>query len=133
MNKICTTIEQSKKLLELGIDVNTADMCWSIFKTSWGERIYTIVAYPMLPNQEKGIEKIHEDLPAWSLTALFGFLPEHTQVPSSLKQNKYVYNFHNGIVEFGDDCHKEKSINLFDAVFEMVCWLKENGKIKKGE
>jgi hypothetical protein len=26
MNKICTSIEQSKKLLELGIDVNTADM-----------------------------------------------------------------------------------------------------------
>lgn len=28
MNKICTNIEQSKKLIELGIDVNTADMFW---------------------------------------------------------------------------------------------------------
>jgi len=28
MNKICTSIEQSKKLIELGIDINTADMCW---------------------------------------------------------------------------------------------------------
>ena len=28
MNKICTSIEQSKKLIELGIDVNTADMFW---------------------------------------------------------------------------------------------------------
>ena len=26
MNKICTSLEQSKKLIELGIDVNTADM-----------------------------------------------------------------------------------------------------------
>ena len=26
MNKICTTIEQSQKLIELGVDVNTADM-----------------------------------------------------------------------------------------------------------
>lgn len=25
---ICTTIEQSKKLIELKIDINTADMCW---------------------------------------------------------------------------------------------------------
>jgi len=25
-SKICTSIEQSKKLIELGIDVNTADM-----------------------------------------------------------------------------------------------------------
>ena len=28
MNKICTSIEQSQKLIKLGIDVNTADMCW---------------------------------------------------------------------------------------------------------
>ena len=26
MNNICTSIEQSQKLIELGIDVNTADM-----------------------------------------------------------------------------------------------------------
>lgn len=30
MNKICTNLEQSKKLIELGIDVNTADMCYRI-------------------------------------------------------------------------------------------------------
>jgi len=28
MNKICTDINQSKKLIELGIDVSTADMYW---------------------------------------------------------------------------------------------------------
>ena len=26
MNNICTSVEQSQKLIELGIDVNTADM-----------------------------------------------------------------------------------------------------------
>lgn len=26
MNKICTSIEQSQKLIEIGIDTNTADM-----------------------------------------------------------------------------------------------------------
>ena len=30
MNKICTSIEQSKKLIELGIDVNTADMYYDV-------------------------------------------------------------------------------------------------------
>ena len=30
MNKICTTIKQSKKLIELGIDINTADMFWDM-------------------------------------------------------------------------------------------------------
>ena len=28
MTKICTSIEQSQKLMELGIDINTADMSW---------------------------------------------------------------------------------------------------------
>lgn len=28
MNKLCTSLEQSKKLIELRIDVNTADMYW---------------------------------------------------------------------------------------------------------
>ena len=28
MTKICTTIEQSKKLLELGLSPDTADMFW---------------------------------------------------------------------------------------------------------
>ena len=128
MNKICTTIEQSKKLIELGIDVNTADMHYS----TW--TILNEGEYILSPNQGDTIEELQEAygnqvIPAWSLTALFGFLPEHTQVPSSLKQNRYMCDFHNGIVEFGDDYHKEKSTNLFDAVFETVVWLKENGKI----
>ena len=29
MNKICTSINQSKKLIELGVDINTADMIWT--------------------------------------------------------------------------------------------------------
>ena len=29
MNKICTSVEQSKKLIELGIDIKTADMYYS--------------------------------------------------------------------------------------------------------
>ena len=36
--KICTTIEQSKKLIELGIDINTADMMWddwSLIDEGW--------------------------------------------------------------------------------------------------
>jgi hypothetical protein len=29
MTKICTSQEQSKKLIELGININTADMLWT--------------------------------------------------------------------------------------------------------
>lgn len=57
MNKICTSIEQSKKLIELGIDVNTADMCWQ--------------------NNEFPIGFNDDDaFPAWSLSILFKMLPK---------------------------------------------------------
>ena len=116
MNNICTSLEQSKKLIELGIDVYTADM------------FYPNAPSPV-PCVDDGNPKGDVYIPAWSLTALFDLLPEHTRVPSSLKQNKYMCNYHNDIVEFGDDYHEDKSTNLFDGVFQIIVWLKENGKI----
>ena len=121
MNKICTSIEQSKRLIELGIDVNTADMFYLRADIALGE----IECYPNVLHREE----VGDDIPAWSLSALMNLLPEHVQVPPYLNQNKYRLNKNNGNIEFGDDYHTEKSTNLFDAVFEMVYWLKENGRI----
>ena len=68
MNKICTSIEQSKKLIELGIDVSTADMLWT---------------YDFVVNDINGLNVISEqlkpeenDIPAWSLSALLGLMPK---------------------------------------------------------
>ena len=61
MAKICTSIEQSKKLIELGVDVNTADM------------YYDVNSYGIQGKPEVAIGKIcSKDIPAWSLTALIG-------------------------------------------------------------
>lgn len=133
MNKICTSIEQSKKLMELGIDVNTADMCWSIFKTSWGDMIYTIVAYPMLPNQGKGIEKTYEYLPAWSLSALFDILPNDEVTSTTVTRGgwniepaKYLDIW---FAEYETENHGNdfslSANNPIDAAFKMICQLKE--------
>ena len=35
MNKICTSQEQSKKLVELGIDIHTADIIYNILDESY--------------------------------------------------------------------------------------------------
>lgn len=72
--KNCTSTEQSQRLIELGIDVSTADMCWCSRKLQWGEIAETIIAYPMLPNEEKSGG--YEYSPAWSLAALFSMLPK---------------------------------------------------------
>lgn len=127
MNKICTTVEQSKKLLELGIDRNTADM-WYIngegksYIGNWSE------------NQHDW-----DDIPAWSLPALLELIPpylgefnEGIDFGFSKSMNGKWYSAHyiqlndDGVATFNKTVTGDTAI---DAVFEMVCWLKENGKI----
>ena len=125
MNKICTSIEQSKKLIELGIDVNTADMHYVLIDCD--KEIYYI-----------GIGNymgILPHYPAWSLTALLDML-DYEVVDAEgescyLKidkddieyQIRYEDRWNSGIETKWYD-------NSLDAAFEMVCRLKENNLIR---
>lgn len=116
MNKICTSIEQSKKLIELGIDVNTADMGWNIFVDE-SIRLLPIDDWDLIKDGSGGVEFI----PAWSLSVLLGLMPTFT-----------LNGFGNG--QF--NCRDERADSYalvdtcpLDAAFEMVCWLKENNKL----
>lgn len=121
MNKICTTIEQSKKLLELEIDVNTADMF-----------------YPNAPSQvpcvDDGKPKGDVYIPAWSLTALLSVIPKHIKNYNvsriDISDNDFAIwydDVSNGCVdETLPDITMESAV---DACYEMIVWLKENGKL----
>ena len=110
MNKICTDVSQSKKLLELGIDVNTADMFWT---------------YDFMVNDINGINVISNnfkpekyDIYAWSLSALLGLMSNFT-----------LNGFGNGQFNCrGEraDCYTLVNTCPLDAAFEMVVKLKEN-------
>lgn len=108
MNKICTTIEQSEKLIESGIDVNTADMYWwSSSKRSYIEAM-----------DDGDFNEAEGHIPAWSLTALLELISNVNLYKSGSKIK--IENTYRTI---------RNDISLIDAAFEMVCWLKENGKI----
>ena len=62
MNKICTDIRQSKKLIELGIDVSTSDCSWILHPVD-GHYILSLT------------EPLEDDIPCWSLSALLSVLP----------------------------------------------------------
>lgn len=79
----------------------------------------------------------NEYIPAWSLTALLEIMPQH--IDSRLGWRKFgldkgwdggiyqvFYENKNSFIE-----KKEKEV--IDAAFEMVCWLLENGYIKKSK
>lgn len=74
MIMIATTTEQSRKLVELGIDSSTADMHYSTWTIIDGKWILS-------PNYNDTIEDLQEEygnqiIPAWSLYALLELIPQ---------------------------------------------------------
>lgn len=133
-NRIATTIDQSKKLLELGIDVNTADMVWiedylgydSDGKRKHGKyRLYGDMLIPAY-----GQDSVH----AWSLSALVDILPNDEVTITTVTKGgwdseaaKYLNLwFAHYETEKHDDDFTLSADNPIDAAFEMVVKLKEN-------
>ena len=133
MNKICTDIEQTKKLIELGISIETADMTVTDYPLQNGERFKFICnklpndVFPSITNGKS------EKIPAWSLNALLDLMRKE-KTSDSLYFNDIVINSNNYEVNYKDSWHYIKHTttskdSLIDAAFEMIVWLKENGKI----
>ena len=124
--KLCTSIEQSKRLIKLGIDVNTADIIYNMFDESY-------------IRHDTPIDKYHK--PAWSLTALLELMPPYLfeferGIDLNIYPNLNGKGWHcsympNNIESVKKDKFKQitNGDNAVDAAFEMVCWLKENGKL----
>ena len=135
MNKICTSIEQSKKLIELGIDVSTADMFW---KNGVSDKY--IQRFTPFVSSGTNIDYDY-DIPAWSLSALLELMPPYLfeferGIDLNIYPNLSGKAWHcsympNAVENMKNDKFKQitNGDNLVDAAFEMVCWLLENKKI----
>lgn len=133
MNKICTSIEQSQRLIKLGIDVNTADMMWddwSLIDEGWK---LNVGYYPEI---EKDYGR--KCYPAWSLAALFELMPFQI-IEDNKRYGFKQYKGYNSqgetyrfeyVSNIGTTLYETYHLNnLIDAAFDMVCWLLENKKI----
>ena len=149
MNKICTTIEESQKLIKLGIDVNTADMRYGyIAPYDFSDRMYDggydEVPYPkdfLKKNPNFSANEYDEELPAWSLSALIELMPPYLfeferGIDLNIYPNLNGKAWHcsympNAVENMKNDKFKQitNGDNPIDAAFEMVCWLLENKKI----
>ena len=132
MNRVCTYVEQTKKLIELGIDINTADLTIIDLPIQGGDRFKFISS--RLPNDTfpSITDGKSEKVPAWSLGALLGLMPTNDKKDEYYVDIESHSDYH--IVSYRncwDGCiHSEYSEeSLLDAVFKMVCWLLENKKI----
>ena len=80
--QICTTLAQSRTLLQAGISPDTADMTWcrSLWtpETAYGENEYCLFARPGVTTSQDP-----DGTPAWSVSAMMKLLPKGTVVPCS--------------------------------------------------
>ena len=142
--KSYTNIEQSKKLAEI-LPGDSADMCWGICNETLK---YKTMPY-LLPWRDYTAKELY--LPCWSLATLLNILPseftekyEYSETTYKIDIRKYaltddvyLYQIAYGNYKFYEDGnHSWKDIvntgekeNLLDAAFQMICWLKKNGKI----
>ena len=137
MSNIATTIEQSKRLLVLGLDIKSADMC--LCKTAQD----TWFLWAGTPGEYDA-----HTVPAWSLPALLEVMPkvivhDMDKHVLCLKYAEGVAPFIYYVVESGRNKGKLIRFNngrcvpdaydALDAAYKMVCWLLEQGLIKKGD
>lgn len=110
--KSYTDINQSKKLAEI-LPIESADMCYGI-----DDDTLTYNDLPWLIPYHKYTAKEFY-IPCWSLAALLELIPNWTMDKTdkvNLTCNPYYHC---------ESCYEDP----VDAAFEMICWLKENGKI----
>ena len=104
--KICTDIDQSKKLTELGIDINTADIIYNILDQSY-------------IRHDAPIDKYH--MPAWSLSAVLGLIECNYNLEKTLFDQSDLFTY--SIVCDDLDFRTYEYDDPLDAAFEMIVWL----------
>lgn len=123
---IATMISQSRKLIELGLDETTANMYYPYL----GAGQYGDIPRVGFPIEHSG----GRDIPAWSLSALLEVMPNNDYWEICLWQyqgQRWQCVFDD--VEFSNGETKAFVADApITAAYEMVCWLLEQGVIKKG-
>ena len=104
-----TNIEQSKKLLELGLSPDSADMFY--------QHIPELNSWDSVPEVAKYIKESIA-IPCWSVGALMNLMPNQT-----IEKIDDVYYVHY------EPYYMYSAPVLVDAIYGMVVYLLENNKI----
>lgn len=126
-----TSIEESKKLVELGVDLNTADMFYEIQKNYNDDGTdQTFVRVGEFPKLQF---KYYEYIPCWSTGVLIDLLPKiiidnnhnyYLDIDVNSAMPVYSYdNFNNYLYGFPNDF---LGGDLINNLIKCIEWLKEH-------
>ena len=119
--KAYTSLEQSQKLAEI-LPIESADA------------YYTVIDQGLYLEVKQGIEPSKDDIPCWSLAALFDILPNNEHIGTTISRGSWKIN----TVEYlpntwwceYEDTENQTEFNIsadnpVDACFEMIIKLHE--------
>ena len=118
MAKICTDIEQSRKLLELGVDPYTSDMWWDIMDTP-------DVAQPTGGHYDGYEIEGSQFMPAWSLQALLNLLPSYLKVVAQYGSYWHYLDIVRDQISYGKMVSSPQG-ELVDCCVSILDWIKDN-------
>ena len=131
-----TTLEQSKKLVEAGLNPNTADMYYYIDELSL---IYDDASYSDIVDLFN-LDGMDDNLtPCWSLGALIGLMPDTISIGTKtycLWINTIscgYYRMKENLPTSGDCLFSSFKYNNLNPIYECIVFLLENNYINKGE
>lgn len=134
MKNYYTTIEQSRRLCELGLAQETADMCY----IETPNKDFRITAYPIIKcavlRDARGSDA--NLYPSWSFGALFDILPDiidYKDTPCDLEISKNWISYE-GYDKYDSSVIVQPVVMndkpFMELLYWMVCWLLENGHLK---
>lgn len=127
------SVEQTKHLQELVLDMSDASIYWA--RVSHGSRIYDKSKGKWFMSLQKEFQTCgfisYETLPTYTLQDILNKLPESIHIYDlyifkkvGLWWLKYVDVTNNRTVRL------EKKPKLIDAAYQMLCWVIENGHLE---
>ena len=123
-SQICTSREQSERLLALGLKKETADMCWSNVLTN-GNREWLLIP----TSNTKTYTKM--EIPAWSLHRLLELIPENIFTGVRNQWHRVMYNGVLTYEEWDDSLVSFMEANIYDRCISCIEWLIKEGYFNK--
>ena len=128
-----TTVEQSKTLLDLGLQPESADMCWGIDAETLR---YNNTPYP-LPWKDYTAKEYY--MPCWSTEALIELIPKTLvgsltfQIFHNAAQHTYTVGHQMIWKEKKTFLYWHKEESLFDAAYKHLVWCYDKCCLKDGK
>ena len=135
-----TTIEQGKRLVELGLDPNTCDGIYAAKVVDWEGKKVKNPKYRIYVGEKLGkaivqnFESIDE-IPAWSFGNLLELFPR--TIECDCISYDLVYNFGSGAISYKEEYGSDTIIEFFvesdpfENIIDCFNWLLENGFLNK--